>query len=419
MAEERNIVVVGGSSAGLSAAHYTLKHILPALKAKKDAKYHVYLIAPSAHWYFRVASPRVAASTKRMAVEKIVFDLNKGFAKYPKEDFTLIEASATGLDTASRTLNYRSDAVSENQCLAYHALIVATGSKTYHPAFSANTNIQDTLDAVKETNEKIAASKKIVIVGGGPTGVEFAGEVAEHRNGKPGWFSKASKSAEITLISADAHLLTTLRPAISKLAETKLKALNVDVLYNTRVLDTTPSKDGTSTTLSLSNGTTLETDYFVPAYGVEPNSDWLPPTLLDEKRYLKSNHNTLRVDEAGPRVYAFGDIGSHSNNTAYQINLSLPALAVNLTRDLLSYDAADPEAKPKGKDRHFVVDTREGAIVPIGSGGGVGALMGYKVPSFFVWLLKGRDYMLGLSAPTVSGGNVAKAVKLEKGEEFA
>ncbi|KAH9867777.1 hypothetical protein IAQ61_007081 [Plenodomus lingam] len=423
MSDERNIVIVGASTAGLSAAHYTLKHILPVVKAKQDAKYHVYLIAPSARWYYRVASPRVAASTRRMAAEKVIFDLHKSFAKYSKEDFTFVEASATGLDTTSRTIAYRSNNKDpEEKELAYHALIVATGTKTYHPAFSASSDIQDTLNAIKETNEKIAASKKIVIAGGGPTGIEFAGEVAEHLNGKPGLFSKLQRNATITLITTDPHLLPTLRPAISKSAAAKLKGMGVDILYNTRVLDTATSCNIDSCDLSkvvnLSDGSTLEADYYVPAYGVIPNSTWLPDVLLDEKRYLKNNAHTLRVDAAGPRVYAFGDIGSHSNNTAWQISQSLPVLVVNLTRDLLAFDAANPEARPKGKDRRFVPDAREMGIVPIGSVGGVGAVMGWKVPSWFVWLIKGRDYMVGLSAEaTASGGSVGKRVKLEKEEE--
>lgn len=417
MTEQRNIVVLGASAAGLQSSHYVLKHILPALKAKNEAKYHVYLVAPSAHFYFRVASPRVAASNKRMAAEKIVFDLHKSFARYSPDDFTFVEASATGLDTAARTVSYRNNKSVDEQRLSYHALVVATGSKTYHPAFSANTNIQETLDALKDTNVKVEAARKIVIVGGGPTGVEFAGEVGEHRNGKPGWFGKSARKVEVTLITADSKLLPTLRPAISKAAEEKLAAVGVDVKYNTRVIDTS-SKDGL-TVLTLNSGEKIETDYHVPAYGIEPNTSWLPAELLNEKKYLENNSETLRVDAAGPRVYAFGDVGSYSRNSMWDIITALPVLAVNLKRDLLSFDPAQPAEKPKGKDRVFTVDTRESQLVPIGTGGGVGALMGWKVPSWFVWALKGRDYMLGLSGESTAGGDAVKKEVVWTKEEAA
>ncbi|CAE7188366.1 hypothetical protein PTNB85_07588 [Pyrenophora teres f. teres] len=416
MSEQRNIVVLGASGAGLQATHYILKHILPVLKANSDAKYHVYTISPSSKWYFRVASPRVAASTTRMPTEQVMFDIPDGFKQYSNEDFTFIEAAATGLDTSARHVLYTINKGQENEVLSYHALIVATGSNTYFPAFSMSMDAQSTLDSITSTNEKVSSAQKIIIVGGGPTAVEFAGEVAEHRNGKPGWFSKVVPKTEITLLTADKQLLPGLRPAIAKSAEQKLKALGVEVIYNTRVTDSSPTKEG-RTSVALENGQQLEADLYVPAFGVQPNSSWMPKELLNEKGYLITNDATLRVDSAGPRVYAFGDIASYSRNNFWDIMNGLPVLATNLKRDLLSYNPMLPDEKPKGKDRLYKLDTSESMVVPIGSGGGVGAVMGWRVPSVFVWLLKGRDYLLGMSGmPTVNGAKVKKEVKWTKEE---
>lgn len=407
MAEQRNIVIVGASAAGLQTTHYFLKHILPTLKAKKDAKYHVYTIAPSSKYFFRIASPRVAASTTRMGAEKICFDLPENLKQYSAEDFTFIEATATGLDTSARTVSYQSSKGSEEQRIQYHALVVATGSRTYHPAFSSSVSLQGTLDAIKFTNEKVESAKSIVIAGGGPTAVEFAGEVGEHRNGKPGWFSSPEPKLKITLITADKQLLPVLPSSIAKTAEHKLKAVGVDVIYNSRVTDASDTKDG-GTVVKLGNGDSIETDFYVPAYGVEPNSSWLPKEFLNEKGYLITNNETLRVDLAGPRVYALGDVSSYSRNSVWDIIGGMPVVFTNIKRDLLSFDAQAPDAKPKGKDRLFKSDTKGGQIVPIGSGGGVGAIMGWRVPSFFVWLLKGRDYMLQMSAVGLANGDSVK-----------
>ena len=187
------------------------------------------------------------------------------------------------------------------------------------------------------------------------------------------------------------------------------------VIYNTRVTESSPTKDG-RTSLTLKNGDRLEADLYVPAHGVQPNSSWIPDQLLNDKGYLVTN-STLRVDEAGPRVYAFGDVASYSRNNFWDIMQGLPVLVTNLKRDLLSFNSMLPDQKPGGKDREFKPDTRESMIVPIGSGGGVGAMMGWKVPSWFVWMLKGRDYMLGLSGlPALTGDNVKKEVKWTKEE---
>jgi NADH dehydrogenase FAD-containing subunit len=408
MAEQRNIVVVGGSVSGLNAAHNVLKHILPALKAKADAKYHVYLINPSSAWYFRNASPRVAASTTRMATENIMFEIKDGFKQYSTDDFTFIEASATGLDAVARSISYKNHTTSKVEQLSYHALIIATGSSTYYQAFSQSAGTQEVLDAIKITNEKVQSAKDIIIVGGGPTALEFAAEVAEHRNGKPGWFSNVQRKLNITVITSTDRLLMPLRPAIAKIADQKLRALGVDILYNTKVVDAKESNG--RTTVTLANGEILEADLYVPAYGVEPNSSWLPADLLDDKKYLKTS-DTLRVDAAGSRVYAIGDIGSYSRNNAIDIINSLPVLAINLKRDLLSYNPMLPDEKPKGKDRVFKVDEREMMVVPLGSGGGVGAIMGWKLPSWAAWLIKGRDFLVGMSGlPTVNGDTAKETV---------
>lgn len=416
MTEQRNIVVLGASSAGLQSTHYIMKHILPVLKQnKKDAKYHVYLISPSTKWMFRVASPRVAASTTRMASEKLFFDIAECLKPYPKADITFIQAAATGLNEASRAVSFRRAGSSNEEELYYHALIVATGSRTHYQAFSLSDDTQSTIDAIKLTNEKVRTAKDIVIVGGGPTAVEFAGEVAEHRNGKPGWFSSINKTANITLVTSAKQLLPALRPAIAKIAETKLNALGVEVLYNQRVESTHVA--GNRTVIMLGKGDTLEADLYVPALGVTPNSGFLPAHLLNQQNYLVTNPKTTRVDAAGARVYAVGDIASYSRNNIVDIIGSLPVLFVNLKRDLLSYNAMLPDAKPKGKDREYVPETREMQFVLVGSGGGVGAMMGYKIPSWVVWVLKGRDFMLGMSGKsTAFGDSVKKEVAWTKEE---
>jgi NADH dehydrogenase FAD-containing subunit len=416
MLEQRNIVIVGGSTSGLLTAHNVLRHILPELKAKASAKYHVYLINPSSSWYFRNASPRVAASTTRMAAEQILFEIKDGFKQYSADDFTFVEATATGLDTTARTLSYKNRKTQDNERLSYHALVVATGSSTYFQAFSQSAGTQEVLDSIKTTNEKIQSAKDIIIVGGGPTALEFAAEVAEHRNGKPGWFSNSKRNLNITLITATDRILTPLRPALGKIAAQKLEALGVDIVYNTRVVDAKENTTTGRTTVTLAKGEALEADFYVPAYGVEPNSSWLPSNLLDEKKYVQTAPTLRVVNAAGPRVYALGDVASYSRNTGLDVINSLPVLAVNMKRDLLSFDSSHPDAKPKGKDRVYIQDTRETMVVPLGTGGGVGVAFGWKLPSWVAWYLKGRDFFVAQAGLPMIMGNMSKETVWTKQE---
>jgi NADH dehydrogenase FAD-containing subunit len=409
MLETRNIVILGASFGGLPTTHYILRHILPVLKAKKDAKYHVYIIDKSSDWYFRIASPRAGAALTLMPQEKLFHDISKIFEQYSSEDLTFIQATITGLDTAARTVQFTKSAYLGEESLAYHALIVATGSNTYDPLYSLHTDTAGTMNAIKTMNRAVETAKEIIIVGGGSTGVESAGEIGELVNGRPGWFSHPLPKVRITLITAATQLLPELRPAIGKTAEQKLKKLGVDVLYNTRVADVSPPTTSNSrTTITLAKGDKLEADLYIGASGVTPNSSFLPPALLNERGYLLTNPKTLRVDAAGPRVYALGDIASFSNNTAININDSLPTLFTNLKRDLLSFDPAFPDRKPRGKDREFQPNTKEMLTVPIGSAGGVGAIFGWRVPNWFVWFVKSRDYLTGFLIPGYLTGEMVK-----------
>jgi hypothetical protein len=90
----------------------------------------------------------------------------------------------------------------------------------------------------------------------------------------------------------------------------------------------------------------------------------------------------------------------------HSIFKAVPVLCANIKRDLLlSDEATEAEA---GEDCVFAEDTREAQLVPIGRSQGVGAVMGYRLPSFLIWLVKGRDYFLWTTGKLWSGEQWSK-----------
>lgn len=406
MSESRNVVILGASYAGLSAAHYFLKHVLPGLP--KNGNYHVYLVNPSTHMYHRVAAPRAAASSELMPNSKIFLEIAPGFKKYPSNVFTFVQGKATAMDTNARTVTISRTHGGE-EVLPYHALILATGTKTYHPMLSLQGGAhEETQSALSEFHTEISKAKSIVVVGGGPAGVETAGEIGEFLNGAAGWFSSkpAHPKASIKLVVGGNKMLPILRESLSKQAEVLLNRVGVDVIYDAKMERTEKLADG-RTKILLDNGKALEADVYVPAMGVVPMTEYVPKELLNAKGYVKTNAVTLRVDEAGPCVYTAGDVSSATRGGIMDMYEAMPVLMTNLKRDLLAA-AKDPNGKPTGPDRTFKASTAESQLVPVGRSKGVGAFNGNKLPSIMVYMIKGRDYMNSAAVQVVTGSKWEK-----------
>lgn len=434
MAEQKNILILGASFAGLSAAHYFLKHILPSLPDGGKG-YHVYLINPSTHWFTRPAAPRTVLPGDLLPYSKSFLKIEDGFKSYSRDTFSLVLGTATAMDASDRTVTV-SLREGGDKVFPYHALIIATGTRTSSPILGLTTNSDDLKAAIDTFRTALPNAKSIVIAGGGPAGVETAGEIGEYLNGAAGWFSSrpAHPKTKITLLAGADKLLPILRPAIAKRAERLLNRVGVDVVYNLQVTGVSPETSGYTfdtvggeksgnTTVHLNNGETLEADIFIPATGVMPNTGFMDKKLLNERGYIETNTTTLRVDAAGPRVYAVGDVGAYTRGGVMDIYNAIPVALTNIKRDLLneanvpasatngSTNEKTAPSNPRGQDRPYKPNLKETQLVPVGRSKGVGAMFGFKLPSFMVWMVKGRDYFTGMAPPVQLGHKWKKESK--------
>lgn len=393
---------LGASFAGLGASHYFLKHVEPHLPHEPSITYKAILIDPSSKWYTRPAAPRGAIAPDLIPIDKMFYDTQAGFKQYG-DKVQFLQGKATSWDEKARTLTIEK-ANGQAEVISYWALVLATGSKTDSPIFALQgTPHTDVEDALRSLHDQLSTAKEIVVVGGGAAGVETAGELGDLLNGPAGWFQSrlSHPKARITLITSSSKLLPQLRQSIAEQAERYLARVGVDVRYNVKVASTESLEDG-RTRAMLHDGEELDADVYIPATGVRPMSEYASEHLKDKKGYVINNASTLRVDAAGPRVYAVGDIGTYSRDNILDIIDSLPVAVTNLKRDLLAAHS-DPDAKPEGPDRQYVRNEKETQAVPVGRSKGVGAVFGWRFPSFLIWLIKGRDYMIGSAYQRVDG----------------
>lgn len=205
--------------------------------------------------------------------------------------------------------------------ISYDYLILAAGSKTNyfrnqsfetytHPMKSIpeasqlrNVILENMEKAVLLADDQRRALMNIVIVGGGPTGVEMAGALAELRNNilPRDYHELDFKMMQIHIVDMADRLLSSMSPKSSQYAADFLKKCGVDLSLSAKVI----SYDGK--VLALSNGKQIETQTVIWAAGVDATS--IPgikaQSVLPSGRLKVNRYNQL---EGYENIFVIGDM---------------------------------------------------------------------------------------------------------------
>lgn len=435
LAEPLNIVVLGASFAGLSVAHAFFDNALNRLgKLASAPTYRLVLVSPSTHMFWNIGAPRALVKDGLIKNDDLFIPIEPGFDRHANELFMFVQGQCMALDTDARTVTVelvsteaqrRCSMVNQRmskaitsfpalpdesispkvQTIPYHALIMATGSSADSDLLSLHGPHHNTISALDAFHAKAETAKSIVICGGGCSGVEVAGQLATYYNFRSHWpVKRAAKTPkQIILITGTAHLLPQLKPIAGDKAEKKLKLLGVQIRKGIRVTAAKEDFDLTGQTkIELDDDTSLIADLYIACTGVSPNSKYCPPSLKDEHNYIRTNQSSLRVDLAGPRTYAIGDVASYSQNYVQDVYAAVPVLIHNMTNDLLAHELklASPHGGLQGQidelvDEPYVQIGVDSQLCPVSRFGGAGSLMGSSLKSPMVHLLKRHDHNVG------------------------
>ena len=149
------------------------------------------------------------------------------------------------------------------------------------------------------------AATTVVLVGGGPTGVEMAGGFAELFDRVLGrdFPELADHPARVVLVEGQDRLLGAFSPKSGERAESRLRKMGVDVQTSAQVAAVTPHS------VELGDGTRIDTDTVVWAAGVRANpmAERLGLATTRGGRVLVDEH--LRVPDR-PEVFVIGDLAA-------------------------------------------------------------------------------------------------------------
>lgn len=377
MSNTHNIVILGGSYAGLGVAHGLLK-ALPGLKTQTGKSYKVTMISNSTHFWFSVGAPRAMFIPYPKDIMDSFIPIEKGFKQYSSELFDFVHAEITGVEMEKKTVLYKlkneqGETVSDTNTISFDSLVLATGSKGPSPLYSYHGSHVPTLDAYKDIQARLPSAQSIMIVGGGTAGTETAGEIG-HLHGK-----KTSSPKDITILSGHDRLLKGLRPSIGQRAQEFLEGMGVKVEHNLKLTDSNDLGNGT-TKVTLSDGSTRTVDILIIATGRKPASSYLPSSLLDDQGRVVCDAYT-RVPSL-KNVWVNGDMAENSPGGIMYINFAVPTTVGNMVAELGG----------KGKLKQYKpLTTKETQFVPVGPDYGVGAAFGWWIPSAVVRMIKGKN----------------------------
>jgi NADH dehydrogenase len=237
--------------------------------------------------------------------------------------------TVANIDTAGRTV-----ALADGGTLDYDYLVLATGVTVNYfgiPGAAEHTRALYTRaeaialrDELMGALERVASGRgrddlTVVIVGGGATGVEMAGTVAELRTaGLAAAFPEINPArVRVLLVEQGPELLSPFHPRLRSYALRQLLDRHVDVRLNTAI------RKVTSDSVVLDDGETVHSDLTVWAAGVAAPAGLKAWGLPQREGGRIAVGHDLRVD-GQPRIFAAGDIARIDDQPLPQ--LAQPAL---------------------------------------------------------------------------------------------
>jgi NADH dehydrogenase len=248
----------------------------------------------------------------------------------------------------------------------------ALGMKTVHEALTIRAEVMRRFEDLCRFEDETRFS--ISVVGGGPTGVEMAGALAELVRG-PLKSDQATAAAhiDVRLIEAGDRLLPPFSPSLSARTKKDLEKLGVKVLLNTAVKELEHRK------IILKDGSPLASEITIWAAGVKGS-----PAMT--KLNLPIVGNRISVDQTlqvknYPNIWALGDIAGAVGKNGKPLPM-VAAVAIQQGK----FIAKQMQRLVKGKPLQEFSYLDKGSMATIGRNKAVVEVKGIKLAGTIAWL---------------------------------
>lgn len=375
--EQRRVVVVGGGLGGLKL-----------VSSLRDTDFQVVLVDKNNYNQFPPLIYQVASAG--LEPSNISFPFRRLFQGWKNFFFRMAEVQH--IDTEEKAIR------TSIGTIHYDDLVLAAGATTN---FFGNKNIEASALPMKSVSESMRlrntilqnleraetednearkqALMNIAIVGGGPSGVEIAGVLAEMKQTiLPRDYPDLDTSCmHIYLINATPRLLGAMSERSSREAEKALKELGVEVMTNCMVTDYVDKE------LVLKDGQRISAETVIWVSGIKANNiDGIPSESIGHAgRILVDRFNRVKGLKD---VYAIGDQCIVEGDEAYPYgHPQLAQVAIQQAKTL----AKNLIRQEKGETEQPFSYHNLGTMATIGRKKAVVEIGKLKFGGFFAWLL--------------------------------
>lgn len=374
--KETRVVIVGAGFAGLRAAHRLGR-----------AGAQVTLIDRNNFHLFQPLLYQVA--TTGLNPSEITSTVRGNFSHF--KNVRVLKAELTDVDRAAKKVFCNDGTV---EC-SYDYLILCAGGKTgyfgndHWASVAPGLKTLDDAAAIRNRflenferaelatdPEEVKRLTSVVIIGGGPTGVELAGSFAELRGQVLARDFRRFEPASscVTLLEGGPTLLAGYDAKLAEYTKKRLEKVGVDVYLNTRVTDITAQ--GVVSSAAVYNSANV-----IWAAGVEglPLAKKLASQVTPRNGIVVNADLTLPDDEC---VYACGDMAYFEHDERYPRGLPGVAQVAMQQGDLAAKNIL---ATLEGKERKTFRYFDKGKMATIGRSAAVAEAKGLKMKGFIAW----------------------------------
>ena len=369
------VVIIGGGFAGLNVARYL-----------KKEPYQVVML--DKHNYHTFAPLLYQVATGGLEPDTIVGSLRKIFDEHENVHFRMLKVQR--LDPDRKTIHTSAGS------LTYDYLVIATGTRASYfgndhfarytmplkelpHALNLRSQVLQCFEKAMLTSDLTARQRLLyfLIVGGGPTGIEMAGALAEmKKNALPKDYKDLDVSImQITLVEGQSRLLPTMSEQAGANAQRYLQHLGVTIRLNTLIED----YDGEQARFK--GGETIDTETLIWGAGVQGATiEGLEGDSIEHGKYVVNDHLQVKGHDD---IFAVGDIALHTTEAYPKGYPGVAQVAIQQGQYLAKHLRRLHRKQPLPPFRLF----NKGVIAVVGRNRAVGDLPAHaRISGWFAWM---------------------------------